>query len=151
MIWDMERDQSRRANVISSHFVHPFTRKFYWKAHSTDPILVSFTRPPTFIGRHAHLEDVALPTRQRRKRFGNRLTGPQLGARNPKPWRYSVTSSKARHSKAFVSPFLPQPEQMEKRFGEIENHARLHRFRNRMRVKPHLGRTPHGLGSIRSA
>ena len=32
---------------------------------STTPILLSFTRSPTFIGRHAHLEDVAIPTRQR--------------------------------------------------------------------------------------
>lgn len=48
----------------------------YWKAHPTNPILLSFTRSPTFTRRHAHLENVATPTRQRRKTFDNWLTGP---------------------------------------------------------------------------
>ena len=51
---------------------------------------------------------------QRRKTFGNRLTGPQLGAKNSKPWRNSVTSPKARHLK----PLFLQPEQMERRSGK---------------------------------
>ena len=29
----------------------------YWKAHPTTPIPLSFTRSPTFTGRHAHLCD----------------------------------------------------------------------------------------------
>lgn len=37
------------------------------------------------------------------------------------------------------------------RLGAMEIHARLHGFRNGMRVEPHLRRTPHGLSSIRSA
>ena len=49
-----------------------FYAENYWKAHSTTPILLSFTRPLNFIGRYAHLEDVATPTRQRQKTFGNR-------------------------------------------------------------------------------
>ena len=39
----------------------------YWKAHATTPILLSFARSTTFIRTHAHLENVATPTRQRRK------------------------------------------------------------------------------------
>ena len=36
-----------------------FYAENYWKADLTIPILLSFTRPFTFIGRYAHLEDVA--------------------------------------------------------------------------------------------
>lgn len=39
-----------------------FYTENYWKIHSTTPILLSFTRPSTFIGRHVHLEDVAILT-----------------------------------------------------------------------------------------
>ena len=82
-----------------------FYAENYWKAHSTTPILLGFTLLPTFIGRHAHLEDVATPTRQRRKIFGNRLTSPQLGEKHSKPWRNSVTPPKARHLKPLFLDF----------------------------------------------
>lgn len=41
----------------------------YRKACWITPILLSFTRPPTFIGRHAYLEDVTTTMRYRRKTF----------------------------------------------------------------------------------
>ena len=46
-----------------------FYAKIYWIARRTTPILLSFTRPPTFIGRHAHLEHITISTRHRRKTF----------------------------------------------------------------------------------
>ena len=60
---------------------------------------------PTFTGRHAHLEDVVTLTRQRQKAYGDRLTGPQSGAKNSKPRRISVTSPKARHLKPLLLHF----------------------------------------------
>ena len=42
----------------------------------------------------------------KRKIFGDRLTGPQLGAKNSKPWRSSVTSPKVRHLKPLFFHFF---------------------------------------------
>ena len=95
-----ERDQRFTILLCQSSYAET-----YWKAYSTTPILLSFTRSLTFIGRHVHLEDVAIPTRQRRKTFGNRLTGPQLGAKNSKPWRNFITSPKVRHLKPLFLHF----------------------------------------------
>lgn len=52
----------------------PLTRKNCWKAHSTTTIQPnSARRLPTFIGRNAHLENVAALTRQRLKTFSTRV------------------------------------------------------------------------------
>ena len=82
-----------------------FYAEDYWKQHPITPIQLSLIRPPTFTGRHAHLEDVATMTRQKRKTFSNRLTCPQLGAQNPKLWRSSIASPKARHLKPLYLHF----------------------------------------------
>ena len=139
-----EKDQRYTISLCLSSYAEN-----YWKAHSTTPILLSFARSPTFIGRHAHIKDVAIPTRQRRKTFGNQLTGPQLGTKNSKPWRNSVTSPKARHVKP-VFTFPPQPEQMENALGQWKIML-VYVALERVRVEPHLRRKPHGLSSIKSA
>ena len=100
MIRDRERDKSRRTNLTQPHLTNHLLSfsKNCWQAHSAALIqIISARRSPTFTRRNAHLEDVVSPTRQRWKTFCNRLTGPQLGAKNSKPWRNSVTSPKARH------------------------------------------------------
>ena len=85
---------------------------------------------------HWHLEDVATPTRQRRKTFSNRLTGPQLGAKDSKQWRSSVTSPKVRH--------LNRSRWRMPR-GQWKIMLVCIALENRMRVEPHLRRTPHCL------
>lgn len=104
---DMEMDDSRRTSHIPPHLTHRPTRQItgstFDKPCST--IQLSSTRSPTFTGRQAHLEDDATSTRQWRETFGDRLTGPQLGARNSKPWRISVTSPKARLLKPLIFHF----------------------------------------------
>lgn len=56
-----------------------FYAESYWKACWTTPILLSFTPPPNFIGRHAHLEDVTTSTRHRRKTFITDSQAPNWG------------------------------------------------------------------------
>ena len=53
IIWDMERDKSRRANVTSPHFVYPPTRKITGK-HTRQPrfYVVSHGRLPSLEGTH---------------------------------------------------------------------------------------------------
>ena len=63
--------------------------------------------------------------RQRRKTFRNRLIDSQLGAKNLKSGRNWPRHQKLDTQKLYIT-FPPEPEQMEKCVGAMENHARLH-------------------------
>ena len=104
---DIEMDASRRTNYIPPHLTHRPTRQITASTFDKpcSAIQLSSSRSPTFTGRQAHLEDVATPTRQRWETLGDRDTGPQLRARNSKPWRISLTSSKARNLKPLIVYF----------------------------------------------
>ena len=141
MIRDTEGNKPRRTNVAPLQFDYPLARKTTgrhtwqpWFCHNhtvahgrwTSPIPLGFTRLPTFIGRHVHLEDVTIPTRQRWKTFGNRLTGLRI---------------------QIHGGILPLHQKLDTKslcFWNLRlNRSRWRTPRNRMRVEVHLRRTPH--------
>ena len=82
MTRDEEKDISWRTNPTLSHLTITYyssQERFNEFPHGGHLHL------PSLEGTHCYLEDVVPPTRQRGKTFYNRLTGPQLGAKNSKP------------------------------------------------------------------
>lgn len=63
------KEQIEKSQYYITSFYQFFYAKSYWKARQTTLILLSFTWPSTFIGRHAYLEHITILTRHRQKTF----------------------------------------------------------------------------------
>lgn len=80
--WHIIRDgvrENRKGRTV--HYLTSPSHSSYptncWRAHSTTSIPhISARRSPTLTRRNAHLGDLVIPTRQRRKKFSKWVTGP---------------------------------------------------------------------------